>query len=124
MKNLWSRMNTATTRRALLRRFAELLFALSLMQLLACGGYGAGNMSTSSGTASVNGTVSAVGLTSVNNGAGGLTPATAVTLTVPLGMNSLVLCGDQRSSFTVNALVKVSYTNGTYCSNLVSVTPM
>jgi hypothetical protein len=106
------------------RRVVGLLFVLSLTQLLACGGYGGGNMGTPTGTTVVNGTVSAVSLTSVSNGSGGVQPATAVTLTVPLGMSSLVLCGDQRSSFTTNSSVRVSYTSGLYCSTLVSVTMM
>jgi hypothetical protein len=111
-------------RKIFFRRVVELLFALSLTPLLACGGYGAGNMASSAGTTVVNGTVSSVSLTSVNNGNGGLQTATAVALTVPLGSNSLVLCGDQRSSFTMNSSVQISYTSGVYCSTLVSVTAM
>lgn len=111
-------------RNIVFRRIVELLFAISLTQLLACGSYGAGNMSGSVGTTVVSGTVSSVTLTSVANGVGGMMTATAVTLTVPMGMNSLVLCGDQRSSFTMNSSVQVSYTAGTYCSNLMSVKPM
>ncbi len=104
-------------------RVLQLLVLLSVGQLVACG-YSAPPSNAPSGTQVVNGTVSSVGLTSVNNGSGGLTSATAVVLTVPLGTNSLVLCGDQRSQFTMNSSVQVSYTNGTYCSNLVSVAPM
>ena len=122
MKALSTSLKSAMHRRGFVRRSVELLFVLSLIQLVACG-YSA-PMNSSSGSTTVNGTVSSVGLTSVNNGAGGLTSATAVSLTAPLGMNSLLLCGDQRSSFTMNASVQVSYTSGTYCSTLVSVNPL
>ncbi len=108
----------------LLRRVVEMLLALSLTQLLACGSYSAGSMGVSTGTTVVSGTVSSVNLTSVTNGMGGFLSATAVTLNVPMGVNSLVLCGDQRSSFTMNTSVKVSFTSGTYCSNLMSVAPV
>jgi hypothetical protein len=107
-------------------RFRPSFFALLLillLQLLGCN-YSAPKNTGPAGTQTVNGTVAAVLLTSVTNGAGGTNPATSVTLTVPLGTNSLVLCGDQRSSFTLNSSVQVAYTNGTYCQNLVSVTPM
>jgi hypothetical protein len=110
-------------RNIMLRRVFELLFLLSVSQLLACGGYNSNTTGGTSGTTVVNGTVSSVTLTSVLNGTGGTQTATAVTLTVPLGTNSLVLCGDQRTRFTMNSAVQVSYTGGTYCSSLVSVTP-
>ena len=122
MKDLSTSLKSAMHRRGFVRRSVELLFVLSLIQLVACG-YSA-PMNSSSGSTTVNGTVSSVGLTSVNNGAGGLATATAVALTAPLGMNSLLLCGDQRSSFTMNASVQVSYTSGMYCSTLVSVNPL
>ncbi len=104
-------------------RILELIIVLAVVQLAACG-YSAPASNAPAGTQVVNGTVSSVGLTSVNNGSGGLQSATAVVLTVPLGNTSLLLCGDQRSQFTTNASVQVSYTNGTYCSDLVSVKPM
>ena len=104
-------------------RILELIVVLAVVQLVACG-YSAPPSNAPAGTQVANGTVASVGLTSVNNGSGGLQSATAVALNVPLGSTSLVLCGDQRSQFTMNASVQVSYTNGTYCSNLVSVAPM
>lgn len=104
-------------------RILELIVVLAIVQLVACG-YSAPPSNAPSGTQVANGTVSSVGLTSVNNGSGGLQSATAVVLTVPLGNTSLLLCGDQRAQFTMNSSVQVSYTNGTYCSDLVSVQPM
>ena len=104
-------------------RVLEIIAVLAIVQLAACG-YSAPPSNAPSGTQVANGTVSSVGLTSVNNGGGGLQSATAVVLAVPLGNTSLLLCGDQRAQFTMNSSVQVSYTNGTYCSNLVSVAPM
>jgi hypothetical protein len=123
MKDLSSSLKSVINRNRVVRRLVELLFVFSLLQLVACG-YSAPSTSGASGTTTVNGTVNSVALTSVNNGTGGLTNATAVVLTAPLGMNSLLLCGDQRSSFPANTAVQVSYTSGTYCSNLVSVNPL
>jgi hypothetical protein len=79
--------------------------------------------STTGTNTTVSGTVSSVALTSVNDGTGGLATGTAVTLTVVMGVNSLVLCGDQRSNFTMSSMVRVTTTPGTYCSTLVSVMP-
>jgi len=104
-------------------RVLEVVLVLATIQLVACG-YSAPPSNAPSGTQVANGTVSSVGLTSVNNGSGGLQSATAVVLAVPLGNTSLLLCGDQRARFTMNSSVQVSYTNGTYCSDLVSVQPM
>jgi hypothetical protein len=104
-------------------RIFELIVILAVVQLVACG-YSAPPSNAPSGTQVANGTVSSVGLTSVNNGSGGLQSATAVVLAVPLGNTSVLLCGDQRAQFTMNSSVQVSYTNGTYCSDLVSVQPM
>lgn len=103
-------------------RSLALFVGLCVIQLGGCGYKSMGNNATGPNQ-SVSGTVAAVALTSVNNGSGGLTNATAVTLNVALGTSSLVLCGDQRNSFAMNATVTVSYMNGTYCSNLVSVKP-
>jgi hypothetical protein len=104
-------------------RILELIVVLAVVQLVACG-YSAPPSNAPAGTQVANGTVASVGLTSVNNGSGGLQSATAVVLTVPLGNTSVLLCGDQRAQFTMNSSVQVSYTNGTYCSELVSVQPM
>jgi hypothetical protein len=109
-------------RQIVIRRLVEISLALGVIQLLGCG-YKSSMNNTSGSTQSVSGTVSSVALTSVTNGAGGLTTATAVSLNVALGTSSLVLCGDQRASFSMSATVTVSYMNGTYCANLVSVKP-
>ncbi len=109
-------------RHSFLRRCFELVLALCVLQLFGCGYKSMGNNATGP-SQMVTGTVAAVALTSVNNGVGGLTPATAVTLNVALGTSTLTLCGDDRTSFTMNSTVTVSYTNSTYCSNLVSVKP-
>ncbi len=124
MKNLRSRVRAIIRGRDSFRRVVGFVVLIGVLQLLVGCGYSAPSVSNPSGTQVVNGTVSAVALTQVNNGTGGLTAATAVTLTVPLGTTSLVLCGDQSSKFATNASVQVSYTNGPYCSSLVSVTPM
>ena len=105
-----------------LQRPLAMLLALGVIQLLGCGYKSMGNNATGPAQ-TVTGTVAAVTLTSVNNGAGGLSTATAVTLNVALGTSTLTLCGDDRTSFTMNSTVTVSYTNATYCSNLVSVKP-
>jgi len=120
--DLSKNLKNSASRRNAFRLLFGLLLALSVMQLAACS-YSAPNTPTASGDTTVNGTVNSVSLTTVLNSSGGTQPATSVVLTVPLGTNSLVLCGDQRTSFTLNASVNVSYTNGVYCSTLVSVTP-
>ncbi len=101
----------------------SVLLLMLMSGLVGCG-YSAGNTSTGpSGTQSVTGTVNSVGLTQVNNGSGGLQTATAVVLMEPLGTTNLVFCGDDRSSFTVNASIQVTYNNGVYCATLMTVTP-
>ena len=124
MNNLGSRLRAMIAGRHFWGRTIGFVIVIGIAQLLISCGYSAPSVSNPSGTQVVNGTVSAVALTQVNNGAGGLTSATAVTLTVPLGTTSLVLCGDQSAKFSMNASVQVSYTNGAYCSTLISVNPM
>lgn len=94
-----------------------------LSQLLACGGIHVGAISNPSNVSVASGTVSVVHLTVVSNSNGTFVNVTAVTLLMPLGTNSLMLCGDQRSQFPTNSTVQVSYTPGQDCSNLVKVGP-
>jgi hypothetical protein len=122
MNFLCSSLNAQAGGRKPLQLLIGILLTLSVISLAACS-YSAPNAPAATGTQTVNGTVSTVALTSVLSGSGGTQTATAVSLAVPLGSNSLVLCGDQRASFTLNASVQVSYNDGIYCSNLVSVTP-
>lgn len=113
-----------------LRRCAELLFLLFLSQLLACDSSFrvAGAIQPSNVTVTT-GTVSVVRLTVISNSNGTFFNVTAVTLLVPMGSNSLMFCGDQRSNFPMNTVVQVSFTasQGSFsqgCTNLVNVTPV
>ena len=113
---------TNLTKTTFVRVAFTLLFAALLVSSTGCS-YSAPANNAPSGTQVATGTVNSVNLTSVLNGSGGMQNATAVVLAVPLGTDSLVFCGDQRASFTLNASIQVSYTNGVYCSNLVTVAP-
>jgi hypothetical protein len=108
----------------LLRRTAEILFGLLLSQLLACGSFRVAGAIQQSNATVTTGTVSVVRLTVISNSNGTFVNVTAVTLLVPMGSSSLMLCGDQRSNFVMNSNVQVSFTAGANCSNLVRVAEM
>jgi hypothetical protein len=109
----------------ILRRSAGLLFLLCLVQLLGCGSttFVSGAIHPANVVVTT-GTVSFVALSVVSGSNGTFVNVTGVTLLVPMGSNSLTFCGDQRSNFTMNTLVQVSFTSGQGCSTLVGVTPM
>lgn len=92
-------------------------------QLVGCSGVYVAGISNPSNVTVTTGSVSAVRLTVISNSSGTFVNITAVTLLMPLGTSSLMLCGDQRSSFPMNSTVQVSYTPGQDCSNLVKAGP-
>ena len=98
-----------------------ILLGLLFSQLLACGSFHVAGAILSSNVTTTSGTVSVVRLTVVSNANGTFVNVTAVTLLVPMGSDSLMLCGDHASSFTMNSNVQVSFTQGQDCSNLVMV---
>jgi hypothetical protein len=70
---------------------------------------------------SISGTVTIVFLGFSADGNGTVVNVTQVTL-VNLGIaKTLAFCGDQRTLFPINQSLKVEFTKGTVCSNLVSV---
>jgi hypothetical protein len=70
---------------------------------------------------SLSGTVTVVFLGISADANGTVVNVTQVTL-VDLGIaKTLAFCGDQRTLFPINQSLKVEFTNGTLCSNLVSV---
>jgi hypothetical protein len=108
-------------RDSLFRLIAEILFAVLVSQLLACSGVYVVGVSNPSNVTVASGTVSFVSFSVISGPNGTMVNVTAVTLLAPLGSNSLMLCGDQRSSFAMNSNVQVSYTTGQDCSNLLKV---
>jgi hypothetical protein len=64
-----------------------------------------------------NGTVSTVQFTFMN----GSSSVTIVTLANQSAANTLSFCGDQRSQFPVDTIVKATFTPGMNCDNLISV---
>jgi hypothetical protein len=101
-----------------------LLVLLGVSLSLGCGSVYVAGAINPSGTVVTTGSVSFVALSVQSGPNGTLFNITAVTLAAPFGSSSLAFCGDQRASFPMNAVVRVSYTEGTGCSNLVTITPV
>jgi hypothetical protein len=107
------------------RSLAQLSLVSFLVLMVGCGSSfrvsGTLNVPT---TSVVSGTVSFVQFTAIFNNSGTLVNVTIVTLATPAVSNTLTLCGNQASQFTMNTAVQVSFTPGSpSCSNLVSVAP-
>ena len=80
-----------------------------------------GFSSNPGGNIIVSGTVSIVQLQYLHDGTGNTIMFTAVTLTNPGSAVTVNFCGDQRTQFPMNQLVRVNYNTGIYCSTLVTV---
>ncbi len=107
------------------RLTATALLFLTLLPLLACNTafyISADTTGLPPNIVFFTGTVSFVGLTVISGENGTFVNVTAVTLLVPMGSSTMTFCGDKRSSFPANKSVRVGYTPGPNCSNLVNVT--
>jgi hypothetical protein len=96
------------------------LLVLSSLLLSGCGAVFVGGALNSTVTAS--GTVSIVHLTFASDGNGGSVTVTVVTLLQTGGAQTLTFCGSQVSQFPMQAFVTTSFTSGSTCSNLLTVT--
>ena len=106
-----------------LRRMAQLFLVSLILFVVGCdstfrvsGALNPVNMSV------VSGTVSFVQFTALLSSSGTMVNVTIVTLATPTVSNTLTLCGNQTSQFTMNTAVQVSFSmESSACSNLVSV---
>ncbi len=96
----------------------------ALLLITACGTVRGGFISNlpASGATSAVGVVSFVGLRFVPDGSGAMVSVTAVTLVGGRSTSNLTLCGDQHSQFPSNQTVTATFTPGTVCASLLSVT--
>lgn len=104
-------------------RFVPLgLMLVLVVGLAGCGAVFVGFVSNPSVVPStITGTVIIVHLGFSADGNGTIINVTQVTLLNQGIANSMAFCGDQQSLFPINQSLKVEFTNGTLCSNLVNV---
>ena len=106
-----------------MKRLAPLTVILVLVTVLAgCGAVFVGFVSNPGVVpSSISGKVTIVSLGFSADANGTVVNVTQVTL-VNLGVaKTMAFCGDQQTLFPINQSLKVEFTNGTLCSNLVSV---
>ena len=96
-----------------------LLFLLVL--LAGCGSSSRVGFINNPGTASVDGVVSFVHLTVVNDANGTAVTVTAVTLTSSGMPMNFAFCGDHGGEFPMNTSITAFFNSGPTCSTLVSV---
>jgi uncharacterized protein YceK len=105
------------TRYVLLGLIIVIIFALT-----GCGTVFVGFVSNPGVTPSnISGTVTIVDLGFVADGQGAIVNVTLVTLVNLSITKTMTFCGDRQTLFPINQSLKVEFTNGTLCSNLVSV---
>ena len=97
-----------------------LLLVLSSLLLSGCGAIVVRGALDNTLVAS--GTVSIVHLTFASDGNGTSITVTVVTLLQTGGAQTLTFCGSQVNQFPMDAFVTTKFTNGTTCSNLLTVT--
>jgi hypothetical protein len=97
------------------------LVVLSSLLLSGCGAVFVGG-ALNGNTVTASGTVSIVHLTFASDGNGGSVTITVVTLLQTDGAQTLTFCGSQVSQFPMQAFVTTSFTSGSTCSNLLTVT--
>ena len=104
-----------------MRRFLAVPALLSGFLLVGCGGLAISFVSDQLPPGSATGTVAALNLTSGNDRFGTPVTITALTL-VNAGMSTtLDFCGDQEGQFSINSVVRVTFTTGSPCWILNSV---
>jgi hypothetical protein len=104
-----------------MKRLLSLLVLASLL-LSGCGAVFVGGTLNGGDVVVVSGTVSIVHLTFSSDGNGNSITITVVTLLQTGGAQTLNFCGSQVSQFPMDAFVTTKFTNGTPCSNLLTVT--
>jgi uncharacterized protein YceK len=96
------------------------IVALSLL-LAGCGQVFVGFVSNPGNPMHVSGTVSMVQLEFYDDSHGTLINFTAVTFINAGTATTINFCGDQRRGFPINQPAQASFTTGTVCSTLISV---
>jgi len=104
------------------RRFLAAPILLSVLVLAGCGGLAISFVSNQLPPVTVTGTVVTVALTFGTDRFGTPVTITAVTLTNAGVSTTVNLCGDQASQFAIHSVVRVTFTTGSPCSVLTSVT--
>jgi len=100
-----------------------LLIPLLLLSVLlaGCGQVFVGFVSNPGNSGRISGTISAVEVGFVNNGAGTWITITFVTFLNNVRPTSVNFCGDERSQFPINTFAQVTFNTGVSCSTLVAV---
>jgi hypothetical protein len=104
-------------------RFVLILILIISLPLAGCSQFFVGFVSNPGGSAVViTGTITTVGIGFVDNSQGTQVTFTAVTFGNTGGVTTVNFCGDKRSQFPVNQVVRANYQAGLYCSTLIAVT--
>jgi hypothetical protein len=100
-----------------------LLIPLLLLSVLltSCGQVFVGFVSNPGNPGRISGTITAVQVGFLNNGAGTWVTVTFVTFLNGSRLTSVNFCGDQRSQFPINTFAQVEFNMGISCSTLITV---
>jgi len=105
-----------------MRWMLDLVLILSL-PLAGCSQFFVGFVSNPGGSPVViTGTITTVAIGFVDNSQGTQVTFTAVTFANTGGATTINFCGDKRSQFSVNQVVRADFQAGIYCSTLMAVT--
>lgn len=105
----------------MIRIFLALLLVLCIV-ITACDAIFVGFVSNPNGTMSVVGTITIVQLGVIHDPTGFAITFTGVTFVDSGSAVTVNFCGDQRSHFPLNLVVRADFTTGVYCSTLLATT--
>ena len=104
-------------------RFVLVLILSISLPLAGCSQFFVGFVSNPAGSAlGITGTITTVAIGFVENSEGTRVTFTTVTFGNTGGTTAINFCGDERSRFPVNEVVRADYQAGTYCSTLIAIT--
>ncbi|HTS59568.1 MAG TPA: hypothetical protein VMH03_18645 [Terriglobales bacterium] len=99
------------------------LILILCLTLAGCSQFFVGFVSNPGGSPlGITGTITTVAIGFVDNSQGTQVTFTAVTFANTGGATTINFCGDKRSQFPVNEVVRADYRAGIYCSPLTAVT--
>lgn len=103
-------------------RFVLVPVVLLCVVLAGCDAFFVGFVSNPNGTMSVAGTITIVQLGVIHDPTGLAITFTGVTFVGSGSAATINFCGDQRSHFPLNLVVRADFTTGVYCSTLLATT--
>jgi hypothetical protein len=104
-------------------RLALVLILMVSLPLAGCSQFFVGFVSNPGGSAVViTGMITTVGIGFVDNSQGTQVTFTAVSFGNTEGVTTINFCGDKRSQFPVNQVVRADFQAGLYCSTLIAAT--